>query len=162
MGGILRKGGGVLHPEDGDLKLDGAWGALQSNAVMPGSGRLEKRPYSSAERAAVEEGAANLGLDGSQALKVLGNETLDVELNDVAYWSNVPSGVWEYTVGGFQVIKKWLSYRSAPVLGRAMTTEEARDVTAMVRRIAAVLLLGASLDRNYEQVRRTAFRWSDA
>jgi hypothetical protein len=35
----------------------------------------------------------------------------DVYLNDVAYWKGIPARVWDYTIGGYQVIKKWLSYR---------------------------------------------------
>ena len=26
-----------------------------------------------------------------------------------AYWRNVPAAVWGYKLGGFQVLKKWLS-----------------------------------------------------
>jgi hypothetical protein len=40
-------------------------------------------------------------------------------LNDVAYWKNI--SVREYTIGGYQVIKKWLFYREEKLLGRAMT-----------------------------------------
>jgi len=49
----------------------------------------------------------------------LGSETCDVYLNATAYWKNVPKGVWEYTIAGYQVIKKWLSYRERDVLGRS-------------------------------------------
>jgi len=35
----------------------------------------------------------------------------DVYLNGSAYWKNVPLEVWEYRIGGYQVLKKWLSYR---------------------------------------------------
>jgi hypothetical protein len=59
----------------------------------------------------------------------------------------------------YQVIKKWLSYREKgadekPLLGRPITKEEARYVTEMARRIAALLLMGAALDANYEAVKR--------
>ena len=43
---------------------------------------------------------------------------LDVCLNDRVYWRCVPARVWSYTIGGYQVIKKWLSYRERPLLGR--------------------------------------------
>ena len=46
-------------------------------------------------------------------------------LNEAAFWSNIPSRVWEYTIGGYQVIKKWLSYREDNLLGRAITPDEA-------------------------------------
>jgi len=58
-------------------------------------------------------------------------------------------------LGGYQVIKKWLSYREKepkekPLLGRSITKDEARYVTEMARRIAALLLMGPALDAKYE------------
>ncbi len=35
-----------------------------------------------------------------QALECLAESTSDVYLNDVAYWSNVPEKVWQFTLGG--------------------------------------------------------------
>ena len=29
----------------------------------------------------------------------------------------MPANVWEYYIGGYQVIKKWLSYREQELLG---------------------------------------------
>ena len=43
-------------------------------------------------------------------------DSYDVYLNQVACWRLVPKPVWEYTIGGYQVIKKWLSYREKPLL----------------------------------------------
>ena len=48
----------------------------------------------------------------------LGATTFDVHLNDRAYWRNVPAAVWSYKLGGYQVLKKWLSYRERGVLDR--------------------------------------------
>lgn len=70
----------------------------------------------------------------------------DIYLNDVACWRNVPAKVWSYTIGGYQVIKKWLSYRERALLGRALTADEAREVMNIARRIAAILLLEPALD----------------
>jgi Type ISP C-terminal specificity domain len=84
----------------------------------------------------------------------------NVYLNDTAYWRNVPANVWEYTIGGYQVIKKWLSYREHGLLGRALTTDEAREVTHMARRIAAVVLLSRALDINYLAVKQATLPWS--
>jgi hypothetical protein len=53
------------------------------------------------------------------------------------------------TIGGYQVLKKWLSYRERQVLGRDITKDEAREFTHIVRRIAALLLLEPELDKNY-------------
>ena len=32
--------------------------------------------------------------------------------------------MWDYTIGGYQVVKKWLSYREKPLLGRSLTPDE--------------------------------------
>jgi len=88
-----------------------------------------------------------------------GDETLDVYLNDAAYWSNVPTCVWEYHIGGYQVIKKWLSYREKAILGRGLKVEEAEYVTEMARRIAALILMQPELDANYEAVKADTWPW---
>ena len=67
--------------------------------------------------------------------------------------------IWEYTIGGYQVLKKWLSYREEEVLGRPITKEEAREFMHIVRRIAALLLLQPELDKNYVAVKGHAHAW---
>ena len=91
---------------------------------------------------------------------MLGERTCDVYLNEFAYWSNIPLRVWEYTIGGYQVMKKWLSYREEKLLGRPLTKEEVRYVQEMARRIAAILLLEPALDANYQNVKAHTFPWT--
>ena len=69
--------------------------------------------------------------------------------------------MWGYTLGGYQVIKKWLSYREHDVLGRGLKPEETAYVSEMVRRIAAILLLGRDLDKNYAESKAAAVEWKD-
>ena len=138
---------GVLRPElaaiavpctaDGrnmngvDFALTAGWGHFGTgDSVMPGQGRAMGRDYSAAEREALGE-----------AVAVLGDTTVDVHLNDNARWSNVPTAVWNYKLGGYQVLKKWLSYRESRVLGRNLLPEEVQHITDTARRIAAILLL---------------------
>jgi len=90
---------------------------------------------------------------------MLGTVTHDIYLNNSACWSNVPEKVWDYTIGGYQVIKKWLSYREFALLGRALTPDEAREVTHTARRIAALILLQPELDANYRRVKANPFDW---
>ena len=89
----------------------------------------------------------------------LGETTCDIYLNGVAYWKNVPEKVWQYTIGGYQVMKKWLSYREKELLGRDLKPEEVREVTNMARRIAAILLLEPALDANYQAVKANTYPW---
>ncbi len=62
-------------------------------------------------------------------------------------------------MGGYQVMKKWLSYREKSLLGRGLTLDEVTEVTHMARRIAALLLLGPALDANYRAVKAAAYPW---
>ena len=90
---------------------------------------------------------------------LLGPETVDVYLNNGTYWRNVPTTVWEFTVGGFQVLKKWLSYRERAVLGRPMTLAEVNQFRDVARRIAALRLMTPALDRNYRRCADASYPW---
>ena len=115
----------------GDFALTAGWGHFgQGQAVMPGQGRVVQRPYTPTERQSLN------ATQGS-----LGETTRDVHLNDRAYWRNVPAAVWDYKLGGYQALKKWLSYRERAVLGRPLTPDEIGHFTTTARRIAAILLL---------------------
>jgi hypothetical protein len=130
--------------ETKDLAVTAGWGhAGKDGVTMPGKGKLIERDYTPDERE-----------------DLLGDDTCDVYLNDVAFWRNIPIRVWEYTIGGYQVIKKWLSYREEKLLGRPLTKEEVRWVQEMARRIAAILLLEPALDENYRTVKAHAYQWS--
>jgi hypothetical protein len=148
-----------------DLKVSARWGFTQNSGagriVMPGSGTLTGRAYTDSERAALAQEGDTLGLSLDEVLALLGETTFDIHLNADAYWSNVPARVWDYTLGGYQVIKKWLSYREYTVLGRALKPDEAIYVSEMVRRIAAILLMGPALDANYADCKAAAVPWKD-
>jgi hypothetical protein len=139
---VIRKvGGGSLDPSEGELDLTAGWGHPGSRGVcMPGRGKVVKR---------------NETLENSGPSSI----TLDIYLNETAYWSNVPPAVWDYAIGGYQVIKKWLSYREKAMLGRGLTMEEAEYVTEMIRRLAALLLLQPDLDKNHEAVKAEVWPW---
>ena len=160
VGAITRDGGGALDPNSSDLAVTAGWGHRgQGGVTMPASGRLTMRDYTLSEREAIEAGAAALNMDTALAFKHLGESCVDVWLNDVAYWRCVPVNVWKYTIGGYQVMKKWLSYREQTLLGRSLSADEAREVTNMARRIAAILLLQPALDANYQTVKANTYPW---
>jgi len=142
IGVVSRVGGGALDPDKGELDLTADWGhAGQGGVCMPGKGKWAVRNRND---------EANDGL---------GAQTYDVYLNDTAFWANIPERVWDYTIGGYQVIKKWLSYREKALLGRGLRIEEVEYVTGMARRIAALVLLEPDLDANYERVKSKTWPW---
>ena len=159
--------GGNMTGEDFALTV--GWGHFgQGEAVMPGRGRVVQRPYTATERAALGLAAPTLGGNASdpnsragtgsppttpvppvstsqidaatgKTAAVLGDTTFDIYLNDRAYWRNVPAAVWSYKLGGYQVLKKWLSYRESAILGRPLQPEEVQHFTNTARRITAIL-----------------------
>jgi hypothetical protein len=142
--GVIRKdGGGNLNPDAGELDLTTGWGhAGKAGVCMPGKGRIEPHEVKSKKQR-----------------QRLGPASLDVFLNDVAYWSNIPESVWEYYIGGYQVIKKWLSYREKKVLGRGLKLEEAEYIGEMARRLSALILMQDELDENYQAVKADTWEW---
>ena len=94
-----------------DFNVSASWGHFgQNRAVMPGSGKVVRR-----------------------------GDVVDVYLNEVTYWADVPSAVWEYRLGGYQVLKKWLSYRERKVLGRRLRVSEVAWFSEVARRIGGIL-----------------------
>ena len=120
-----------------DFAVTAGWGhSGTGDAVMPGQGRAVERPYRASE---------STGLGAT--VPVLGRTTFDIYLNDNAFWRNVPTAVWTYKLGGYQVLKKWLSYRELGVLERALTPQEVQGFTGIARRIASILRMPSSTTR---------------
>ena len=114
-----------------DFALTAGWGHYGTgDAVMPGQGRVTEREYTVDERTAL-----------GGAMASLGETTFDIHLNESAYWRNVPTAVWNYKLGGYQVLKKWLSYREHDILRRALAPHEVQRFADTARRIAAILSL---------------------
>lgn len=161
IGAINAVAGVSLDPALGHLDVTAGWGHEGKEGVtMPGRGKAIERDYTPDERNAIEEGALKKGLNPLEAYTRLGHTTLDVWLNDVAYWRNIPVNVWGYFIGGYQVIKKWLSYREKALLGRGLTLDEARHVMDVARRLAAIRLMEPVLDANYSAVKENTYDWN--
>ena len=134
---ISRVGGGSLDPGKGELGLTAGWGhGGKGGVTMPGKGKTELRAGDNPNE-----------------------KTVDVYLNGIAYWKNIPEPVWKFTLGGYQVMKKWLSYRERTLLGRDLSIDEAKYFTEMARRIAAILALAPQLDENYHAVKANTWAW---
>lgn len=154
--GLVAHSGGK-QVELKDLSLTAEWGSLnKAGAVMPRRGRTVERPLRSDDIQAI---SVELGISNEAARTYLGHGALDVYLNDLVYWDNVPRAAWEFRITGVQVLKKWLSYRDASVLGRPITSAEARHFSTSVRRITSIVLIQPALDANYAATVEDAYPW---
>jgi len=97
-------------------------------------------------------GKAGVTMPGRGRLTAREPDAVDVWLNADVCWQNVPNAAWEYVIGGYQVLKKWLSYREYDLLSRAMTEDEVREFRDNARRLTALAALHSALDDNYRRV----------
>ena len=134
--------------------LTAGWGSARQS-----SGHIVVRDYNETELAALEEGARALGLKPVTALNLLGDTTVDVYLNETAWWTNIPGRVWHYRIGGHPVFQTWLRGRAFELIGRELRPEELREATLLVRRLAALLLKQPFLNRSYKAVKKSALPW---
>jgi hypothetical protein len=157
FGRLVRQGGGSLAAAD--LRVV-SWGRGGHGApVMPGSGSIgEREGYDAEEQASLAAASAQMEEDVATLIDRLG-PPVDVRLNQLAYLKGVPQSVYELTIGGYQVLKKWLSYRDEEIIGRPITVAEAREAVAIVRRLTAYLLMQPALDVSYEAIKASAYPW---
>ena len=126
------------RPAESDLSVTAGWGHEQVHSgrqnAIDHAGFGPRRPAPPAD----PEGA------------------VDIYLSDRVRWSNVPRSAWSFTLGGYPVLKKWLSYREEKLLGRPLRPAEALHFTHTARRIVALRALEGELDAHYRATARGA------
>ena len=73
-----------------------------------------------------------------------------VYINEAQYFAPVPLELWEYRVGGYQVLGKWLKDRRE----RRLTLEEIKTYCRIVTAIRRTLALQKEIDALYLQVEK--------
>ena len=146
VGSVRRTDGKAIATSD--LEVTAGWGVRQvrnyksgatGHVVMPADGLVVQRARTYEETSRLSE----------RQLQLLGNEVIDIHLSRDVCWSGVPQAAWDFKVGGFQVLRKWLSYREHTILGRPLALDEVRQFTSIVRRLTELTLLADDLDANY-------------
>jgi type I restriction-modification system DNA methylase subunit len=158
--GTPRRVDGQTLKGGAEFEITADWGRVGvGGACMPGNGKVTERPWTLEERQVFAASAGGHQLADGKVFELLGETAVDVWLNGEVFWAAVPMRVWEYTLGGYPVLKKWLSYREKALLGRALRLEEVKEVSAIVRRIAGILLMQPALDANYIDIRDNSWPW---
>jgi hypothetical protein len=156
------QGGPFTADESAAIPITKEWGKWSKDkSVLLSHGGQWSQGFTLDERQRLEEGAWASGVYPAALYSCLGEEFYELYLNDTTSIRNVPIKVYYYIVGGYPVLKKWLSYRETSILGRPLTVGEVRSFTEMVRRIAALLLLEPRLNHNYAVIRDTQVPFSE-
>jgi len=130
---VRRQDGGSVRLEDMRITVN-YWGGAKGGWLA--------RPFTSEE----------------DAVAAWGERTGDLYISEDVFFANVPEAVWQYQLGGYPVLKKWLGYRQANRRSdQPLTADERRWFRAVVQRIAALLALTATLDELYSAAAENAF-----
>ena len=158
FGLLTTENGAVIEDGDTTLELTENWGFFgERDIVQPGTPRVKERLPNQAEKDALTK----LGLPLNTTMLDLPLHR-DLNGHTQSYWSGVPLPVWNTFIGGYQVLKKWLSYRDQRVVGRAMHLEEAQEVENIVRRLTVLWSLADALNVNYSTCAANVWEWNTA
>ena len=161
LGALSRTDGGQIDPDGGDLRVQAGWGhGGKGGVTMPGKGRIVRRAWRPDESAQLSEDAARWGDIACDIYLSDGKIAGVRDENYGVFLSGVPSAVWDYAIGGYAVLKKWLSYREYSLLGRDLTLDEASELSAIVRRLSALLTLQDGLDAHFAACAQDAAPWN--
>lgn len=127
----------TVSGQDRNWSLTGWGNRTMAGITMPQRGRVSERPYSDTEA------------HTSARQDTLGDRMQDIGISATSFWRGVPDAVWECRIGGYQVLKKWLSYRDHSIIARPLSADEIAHFQQSARRIAAILMLGLTLDASY-------------
>jgi hypothetical protein len=75
-------------------------------------------------------------------------KTGNVFINDSQYFSNIPQEVWEYQIGGYQVMAKWLKDRK----GRALSLDDIHHYIRVAKALQLTIEIQNKIDKIYPQI----------
>lgn len=76
-----------------------------------------------------------------------------VFINQFQYFENIESDVWNYFVGGYQVLLKWLKDRK----GRTLSSDEIKHYCKVISSISKTIKLQSQIDFLYPKVEKSLF-----
>jgi len=74
-----------------------------------------------------------------------------VQINKKQFFGPVPKEVWEYYIGGYQVLNKWLKDRK----GRILSSEEIKTYCKIVAALSKTIKIQKEIDKLYPEVEKS-------
>lgn len=106
-------------------------------------------------RDALQERKVNFKPEFLQAIqksssKMPASEEIFYYLNDKQYFNNIPKEVWEYHIGGYQVLDYWLKDRK----GRSLTGYEIEHYLKVLTALKHTIRLQQKIDKLYLDIEK--------
>ncbi|MCX6554536.1 MAG: hypothetical protein NTZ12_05905, partial [Candidatus Aminicenantes bacterium] len=83
-------------------------------------------------------------------IPLLDVKTGNVFINNSQYFSNIPLEVWEYQIGGYQVMAKWLKDRK----GCALSLDDIRHYIRVAKALQLTIEIQSKIDKLYPQIEK--------
>jgi len=97
--------------------------------------------------------------DGDNTVKKIAyhEEEARVYINKIQYFEGIRSDVWEYLIGGYQVLSKWLKYRK----GRKLSLEDIRHFCEVATVLHNTIELQDEIDGLYPDVEKDVIEFEE-
>ena len=76
-----------------------------------------------------------------------------IYINDEQYFEGIKPKIWEYQIGGYQILDKWLKDRK----GRALSSEDIKHYCKVVTALSKTIEIQKQIDKLYSKVEKTLF-----
>jgi hypothetical protein len=78
----------------------------------------------------------------------------NVYINDSQYFSNIDKEIWEYQIGGYQVMEKWLKDRKK----RHLSLEDIQHYIKIARGLQLTIQYQQKIDEIYDEVEKNLIK----
>jgi hypothetical protein len=95
--------------------------------------------------------------DDEPSLPEWGSITGDLFINDKVYFSNIPTILWRFEIGGYPILKKWLGYRQVSQGHTHLSLAEVKRFRSNVHRLGALVAVRPKLDALYQDAATDSF-----
>lgn len=84
-------------------------------------------------------------------------QSLRVYINETQYFEDVVSDVWNYRIGGYQVLSKWLKYRK----GRKLSTAEIKHFCKVATSLQNTIAIQKEIDKVYPAIEKDIIKYKE-
>lgn len=98
----------------------------------------------------LEKSIANFSATGDNLVEKREYKNKRIYINDNQYFETVPFEIWNYYIGGYQVLDKWLKNK----IGQTLQTEDVNHYLKIITAIHHTIKIQKEIDRLYPEVEK--------
>ena len=87
-------------------------------------------------------------IEGDNKITKIQYKNYRVYINGSQYFEGITPKIWEYQIGGYQVIRKWLSYRK----GRVLNSEDIKHICKTATALSKTIEIQKEIDLIYPEI----------